>query len=289
LIKIALWYADFSSGGFFMTGTPTSLNSKDQKRLSKLGKGTGLDYEPYVDVRSFSSQGTSVRLKSATVGRIHHLVSGLEAFGFILFDRFENSIDLREQYPLPIEESLEVSRQLGIRHPNNRGYLTVVSTDLLVALKDGKQLAISFKYAEELHKARNLEKLQIEKAYWEARGVEWKIFTELELTGGLKENLEWIPPYLLAEASEAHQLSELDVSSVLGRIDLSQRTKLARQCSKLDDKYDVEPGYHISVVRYGVAHHLVSAPLDRAFHEWYCCDVVPLRGSSIKKEAGLAS
>jgi hypothetical protein len=66
----------------------------------------------------------------------------------------------------------------------------------LVDLSPRQQLAIAVKSSEELSKARVIEKLQIEKIYWEARGVEWRIFTEKEVSDGLRENLLWIQPYL---------------------------------------------------------------------------------------------
>jgi hypothetical protein len=56
-----------------------------------------------------------------------------------------------------------------------------------------------------------MEKLQIEKNYWETRDMEWKIFTEREVNDGMRENLLWIQPYLSPDMS-AHQ--EVDYSDV---------------------------------------------------------------------------
>jgi hypothetical protein len=61
---------------------------------------------------------------------------------------------------------------LGVRHPQVCGFLTDVLIDLLIDLSSGKQLAIAVKPSSELAKLRFIEKLQIEKTFWEARGVE---------------------------------------------------------------------------------------------------------------------
>ncbi|MDC9611688.1 TnsA endonuclease N-terminal domain-containing protein, partial [Pseudoalteromonas sp. GABNS16H] len=81
----------------------------------------------------------------------------------------------------------------------------------LVDLSSGSRLAIAVKSSSELSKPRVMEKLQIEKNYWETRDMEWKIFTEREVNDGMRENLLWIQPYLSLDMS-AHQ--EVDYSDV---------------------------------------------------------------------------
>ena len=77
------------------------------------------------------------------------------------------TIDIREQYPIPISDSLEICRQLGIKHPQVSGKLKVVTTDFLFDFNSQKQLALSVKYIDELADPRVMDKLQIEKSYWE--------------------------------------------------------------------------------------------------------------------------
>ncbi|MBF4270175.1 heteromeric transposase endonuclease subunit TnsA, partial [Vibrio anguillarum] len=89
----------------------------------------------------------------------------LELAAFLSFDYSSNTIDIREQFPIPIEDTLEICRQLGIKHPQISGKLKVVTTDFLLDFKKQKQLALTVKYAEELAIPRVIDKLQIEKAY----------------------------------------------------------------------------------------------------------------------------
>ena len=117
-----------------MTDTDKPINPKHEKLLKTRGRGRGKDYEPFIKVHEISSSGESVRIRSASVGRVHHLLSRIELLAFLVFDQFEQTIDIREQYPLPINDTLDICSRLGIRHPQIHGGLTVVSTDLLVDL-----------------------------------------------------------------------------------------------------------------------------------------------------------
>ncbi|MDC8454061.1 TnsA endonuclease C-terminal domain-containing protein [Marinobacter salarius] len=41
---------------------------------------------------------------------------------------------------------------------------------------------------------------------------------------------------------------------------------MTRLCAKLDDQYEVDRGFHLSIFRYAVAHRFIKAPLNNAFH-----------------------
>ena len=265
----------FSSeqGAFLMNDANKPIDRKHEKVLKTRGQGTGKDYEPFIKVHEISSSGESVRIRSASVGRVHHLLSGIELLAFLVFDQFEQTIDIREQYPLPINDTLDICSRLGIRHPQTHGSLNVVSTDLLVDLSPKEQLAVAVKPSKELSKPRVLEKLQIEKTYWEARGVDWKIFTEREISDGMRENLLWIQPYLNPDMTAYQQLGDSDVQDLLHRLKRYPRTKITKLCAKLDDQYQLEPGFHLGVLRHAVAHRSIRVPLNKVFHSWIFGDL----------------
>lgn len=251
-----------------MTDTNKPIDPNHERRLRTRGQGSGKDYEPFIKVHELSSSGESVRIRSASVGRVHHLLSGIELFAFLVFDQYEKTTDIREQYPLPVEDSLDICARLGIRHPQMRGLLNVVSTDFVIDFSSGEQLAIAVKSSSELVKPRVIEKLQIEKTFWESRGVEWRIFTEREITDGMRENLLWIQPYLNPDMTDHQELSVVEVQDLLYRLKLHPRTKATRLCAKLDDQYGLEPGFHLSTLRYAVAYRFIQVPLNKAFHSW---------------------
>ncbi|MEJ6079163.1 TnsA endonuclease N-terminal domain-containing protein [Vibrio sp. 1-Bac 57] len=257
-----------------MSDENKSLNKKDQKRLKeKRGEGAGKDYIPFIKVGEFSSSGESVRVKSSTVGRIHHFHSGIELAAFLVFDWCADVVDIREQFPIPIIDSLNICRQLGIKHPQVKGKLIIVTTDLLINMADGSQVAIAVKPANRLDNKRVLEKLQIEKSYWESSGSACFLFTEKEVSNNLKMNLKWLQPVLDIDQEVTYQLAKQDVVSLFGRINKDPAAFVARYCAQLDDRYQVEPGYHIEVLRFGIANHYLKTSLETSFPNWKCNDI----------------
>ncbi|WP_197703562.1 hypothetical protein [Marinobacter sp. LV10R510-11A] len=79
-----------------MADTNKPIDPKHERLLKTRGRGGGKDYEPFIKVHEFSSQGENVRIRSASVGRVHHLLSGIELFAFLVFDQFEKTNDIRE-------------------------------------------------------------------------------------------------------------------------------------------------------------------------------------------------
>ncbi|MBL4828759.1 MAG: TnsA endonuclease N-terminal domain-containing protein [Aliivibrio sp.] len=257
-----------------MSDENKSLNKKDQKRLDdKRGEGTGKDYVPFIKVGEFSSSGESVRVKSTTVGRAHHFFSGIELAAFLVFDWCNDVIDIREQFPIPLSDSLIICRQLGIRHPQEKGELKIVTTDLLVDFSDGSQLAIPVKPAKELDKKRIIEKLQIEKVFWESVNVPCNIFTDQEVSNDLKMNLKWIRPLIDIDIKVDYPFSKQDVIDLAIRLVKQPKAFVARYCAKLDDEYYLEAGTHIEVFRYGIANQYLKASLEDSFTDWKCEDV----------------
>lgn len=257
-----------------MSDTNKPLNKKDQKRLDeKRGVGAGKHYAPFIKVGEFSSSGESVRVKSATVGRVHHFLSGIELAAFLLFDWSKDVIDIREQYPIPLTESLIICRQLGIRHPQEKGELKIVTTDLLIDFSDGSQLAIAVKPAKELDKQRVIEKLQIEKSYWEALNVPCSIFTDQETSNELKMNLKWIKPLIDIDMEDEYIFSKQDVLELATRLAKQPKAYVTRYCGQMDDKYHLDPGTHIGILRYGIANQYLKASLEVPFTDWKCQDI----------------
>ncbi|MGE6233049.1 TnsA endonuclease N-terminal domain-containing protein [Aeromonas media] len=271
-----------------MSDSNKPLHPKDQKRLKTRGLGSDKDYEPFVRVDELSSQGESIRVCSSTVGRVHHLLSGIELAAFLVLDWYPTTVDIREQFPIPIDDSLDVCRQLGIRHPQIGEFLHVVTTDLLIDFADRTQLAIAVKPSTELGKKRVIEKLQIEKAYWESKGVQWRLFTEREVPDGLKENLDWLRPYLDTETAKIYLFSFSDIESLIFRLRQQPKGKISRLCGKLDDEYQLEPGFHISVLRYAIAHHVIKAPIKKPFHGWFS-DELEMQANQMNQGVGHAS
>jgi hypothetical protein len=124
--------------------------------------------------------------------RPHQLLSDGETNLFYIVEAHKDVTDLYEQKPLlDFELAIEIAIDLGIRYPEDRDRNAVVMTTDLVVEKidcngDTYYKAYSFKYSSDLDPAKKssrkrkrlLEKLQIEKTYWENLGVKYAVVTE---------------------------------------------------------------------------------------------------------------
>jgi hypothetical protein len=252
-----------------------TLNKKDQQRLDDgRGKGSLSTYKPFILVGEFSSSGESIRVKSHITNRVHHFHSGIEFAVFLVFAYSNQTVDLREQFPIPLVDSLNICKQLGIKHPQVKSELYIVTTDLLINLKCGKKLAIAVKPVSKLNQKRTMAKLQIERSYWESQGVDWLLFTDKEVSPSLKQNLHWLKPFLDPESSEQYDVTEEDVNTLIERLSKYTCGKVSKICGLLDDQYQVEGGTHITIFRYAVANYFIKIPLNKVFHELELSDSV---------------
>lgn len=104
-------------------------------------------------------------------------------------------IDIREQYPLDIEETVAIAATLGIRHPVNIKTKTPIplTTDFVVTIKTAIgpiDQARTIKHVKHLSSNRVMEKFEIERLYWERRNIDWGIATEREIDSTLAANIE---------------------------------------------------------------------------------------------------
>jgi TnsA endonuclease N terminal len=104
------------------------------------GAGEGDDYQPWLTVRDFPSSGRVHRVWGWKANRIHHLFSDLELKVFLQFLWPRSVKDQREQFPLlPIEETIEIAREMGIRHPTDprTKHPIVMTTDMVLTVEQG--------------------------------------------------------------------------------------------------------------------------------------------------------
>lgn len=181
------------------------------------GQGEGANYKPFLYVRDVPSSGTSCMVKSRTTNRTHHYLSKQEFKTHLVTEYQAYTIDIREQYALlPWDETQLISESLGVRHPTYPGTNTpiVMTTDLLVSMQriDGSELiALSVKLTKDLS-PRNLEKLLIERIYWERRGIRWVLVTEKNIPKHLPENLQFFEASLHDERVQNSIITPLEFS-----------------------------------------------------------------------------
>ena len=173
--------------------------SEQGKQREGRGQGRGADYKPYIQGREFNSQGTCSTPVDWKTGRTVELLSQAEkAVWYVL--RWDDQVeDILEQYPLDLEKTVALADKYGIRHPKDRS--TRMTTDFLVVFKNGSRTAVSVKSNEaDLKKERTIEKLYLEKKYWEEDGVGFSLVFKSNVNMIAVNNIRLVTEFYNADA-----------------------------------------------------------------------------------------
>ncbi|GAP97960.1 heteromeric transposase endonuclease subunit TnsA [Leptolyngbya sp. NIES-2104] len=178
-----------------------SQEAIDRKRREGRGQGEGHSYLPWLTIHEVPSDGRAHQAAGwKTDKRDHQLLSDGELHCFYVFEWARNVVDIREQYPLPLEATLEIAESMGVKHPLHptSKHSTIMTTDFLLTVQKGDQRVFhpwSFKYSIDLNVKglRTAEKLEIERIYWQSvRNCPWSLVTERQLPIQLAKNVEII-------------------------------------------------------------------------------------------------
>lgn len=156
-------------------------------------------------------------------GRVHHYLSDLEYACHLLAEFRSDVCDIREQCALlPWKETQQIAEGLKIRHPIYLGSKTpvVMTSDLLLTSEkeEGKSYEVicvkpssattmpretdlppsEFK-KKSREVRRTLEKLLIEKTYWDLRGVPWYLVTDQDIPHIRVQNLDLLRICMVAD------------------------------------------------------------------------------------------
>ena len=195
-------------------------------------------------IQDVPSKGRSSRVCGIKTGRQHDFLSDLERNYFMTLEFIDDVVDIREQFPLELEETLLIAEELGIKHPINpvTKEAIVMTSDFCITLKDGnsmRDVIRTAKYKVELLDRRVMEKFYIEKAYWERHGLDWGIVTEEEINKNYSQNLSDVLDYY--DLSDNHTFKDISIEErddiiieFLQRLVGSEKT--VRQISSLFEK-----------------------------------------------------
>jgi hypothetical protein len=206
------------------------------ERYVRVGRGTGT-YQNYIPWHRVS------RSDPSSMGRSHlmvwkerqrELLSDGEWVGMLFATMLSNLEDVREQHPLAKDSggfeladydvrfagqsfpgTTAIAAQLGIRHPrvndDGRSELWTMSTDqVLVLMNPSGQLellAVAYKPTKTGLTKRDKEKLEIEKAYWTARGVQWLLISAESFEKSVGLSLRRYAPWGLGTAVSPEEIS----------------------------------------------------------------------------------
>lgn len=236
--------------------TTSTSNKLKQGR----GQGQGESYQPFLTVRDVPSQGLSHRIKGCKTNRTHHFLSNLERDYFYILEWSPAVSDIREQFPLELDETLSISERLGIRHPANPKTKepVVMTTDFVIDVLVGgraSQKARSIKMSRDLASRRTIEKQEIERTYWAERKIDWGIVTELDIPKALTRNIQWIHSAMLPGDGQdlgPQMVSQAEIA-LFDEMSGNPGQSFSRAASAVDVLLGLEPGTGLWLVRHLIA------------------------------------
>jgi len=228
----------------------TTLDSRSQKWIKQgRGAGSGKEYQPWLTVRDLPSAGRSHRIWGFQTQRTHHLLSDLELAAFFLFDWNPSVTDIREQYPLRLDDTRELAAHAGIRHPEIRGQIQIMSSDFLVDTDRPElmKMAIQVKTSSDLSNPRIVEKLELERRYWAMKEIPWYLLTEKQIPKTVTKNIAWLYPaqLVLDEIEATTSMAALYLNIFLER----PTERIPQAAMMLDQASSLQPGESLKKIR----------------------------------------
>lgn len=158
--------------------------SDKTKFKEKRGTGHGADYKPWIKTSEFNSRGTCHEPVDWKHKRTIQLLSGAEEVYYYLLRWNDDVTDIREQYPLDLQQTVGIAYENSIRHPRSRdGNYTPMTTDFLIDIANEVfPIAVSIKYDRDRMTKRDIEKMYLAKTYWRRLGIAYYIYYYSDLS-----------------------------------------------------------------------------------------------------------
>tara|TARA_B100000678_G_scaffold287941_1_gene295433 strand:- start:1640 stop:2521 length:882 start_codon:yes stop_codon:yes gene_type:complete len=256
-----------------------SLESYKRSLKNGYGLGGGADYKPWVRVQDVNSHGASAKVWGVKTRREHHLLSEIETSFFYQAEFCDSVVDIREQFPLlPLNLSESIASHLGVVHPKvpRTKVPNVMTTDfLLTRMVGGEKVyeAISVKPFDMLRNNRTCEKLDLEKCWWDALGVDFYIFCGSEEDSIRAKNIEWAT-HPIRYGFDCEGIDLIDVLSSLSPGVFS----ISHLCDLVGNALSLPPESLLYIVRYLVGAKLIEINLDCPLQETGLIEILSVNG-----------
>ena len=252
----------------FFTQEQISKRIKDGR-----GQGMGKDYQPWLTIQDVPSRGVSHRIYSHKTQRVHHLLSTLELYVFLILDWSSSVQDIREQFPLNIDDTREICLEHSLRHPSIQGSEQVMSSNFLIDTNDKNkpQFAIQVKPLKELLKERTIEKLEIERRYWKLKEIPWSIVTEQNIPITARKNLEWLSPFIV-EHLDPDIWDKLH--SIFYYFSKKPGISIIKLCKEVDIQERTTAGMTLQYLRTLIANRSIKFDIQQPFDKLKGSDLV---------------
>ncbi|GCF72653.1 hypothetical protein BC2926_01940 [Bacillus cereus] len=247
------------------------------------GKGTLSSYKPWLTIHDFSSMGLVSRVSGWKTNRIHHFFSNLELHLFYILEWSDTVIDIQEQFPLERDRTLVIAEQKGISHPVDPKTKNsiVMTSDFLITLKAENaiyKVVRAVKPRKQLQNKRVIDKLEIEREYWESVGVDWGIVTEDELPKVMIQNVELFHPYYWGEVLESISTQQQRLlQDILALRIFNMHGTILDITQKFDTEFNLELGTGLLLLKNLIARKQILFNMDKKFIPKYTASYLEMR------------
>lgn len=236
-------------------------NKTKYEKYLNTGRGQGEKdmYVPWITIQDFSSLGRVSRIFSYKTNRVLHFMSRNELYYFYLLEWSDKVLDIREQFPLlDVKLAMDIASKAGIKYPtdNISNFPYILTCDFMITTENGFK-ARTIKCSTELKNHRTLEKLEIERRYWQELEIDWRIVTEKEISIQKAKNIEWIYPFArlpeyLADWNYRNELlNHIENNSIQGVADW------------FDEYYGYPVGSGLRIIKYLLWNKKIVCDMDR--------------------------
>ena len=178
------------------------INKKIENKFGVIDLEHPEQYKPWIRTQEVTS-GSGRRHIIPDIyypTRMVHLMSNLEKEVYYMLRCNRKVVELFEQVPLDLETTTTICNDLEVVHPKDpyTNQYNVMTTDFVAYIDDGKQKriqAFAVKMSSALRDERTLEKLMVERKYWEMKHINWAIITEKTIAQNNSKERKYVRDY----------------------------------------------------------------------------------------------
>ena len=269
--------------------------TQDIEKMIKEGYGSGTysEYKPWIKIQDVPSLGRVTRVNGIKTNRQHELLSDMERNYFYILEYSNNVKDIREQFPLlPIEDTLSIADELGLKHPKNpeTGEYVVMTTDFLITVSTSngiKEVARTIKSKDDLLDKRILEKFEIERVFWKKRNIDWAIVTEEEIDKTIAHNISFVQGYRdIKNIDGFNDMDSLEVQDLvyefLKRI-VDDKRSVRAVSLEFDKDMSLKNGCGLSIFKYLIINKIIEVDISKKIDVNKNIPILSISRDEIKK------
>lgn len=256
-----------------MIKTNNVWNKQKQQRYINEGRGKGdfESYKPWLTAQDFSYSGRTSKILGNKINRVHHFFNDLEKQCFFLWEWDQRIIDVKEYYPLldlyDIVDMDDINTNAFKDKYTNEPY--VLTTTFLVIMRTiGGGIdcfARSVNYKLDLEKSATIEKLELERRYWEAQGISWALVTEDDIPKEKANNIQWF--HGIINEYKNYDMDEESVIRLCGEfLDYANSSNLSiiKLAKDFEMKNSLKEGTGIFIFKYLLAARVVEIDMNKS-------------------------